>query len=384
MSDAVIEQAPKPLVLIVDDSKLVRVSLNRALRKEFQILEAVDGEDAWEQLVNNENIQVVITDAGMPRLDGYELIQRIRSQEQNWLREIPILMITGAEKAQTEVREQALALGASDFITKPFDNVQLLARTRSYIKLDTTARNLDATSKDLKEQAILDPLTKLYNFRYFLEQVTQTLAFAHRHSQAVSFVAVAIDNIEAFKAEHGDEKATQLQVLVASAIKPILRKEDVVARIEDGYYTVLAPFISEKDATSLAGRIQHLVNSQQFLDANNGIAITLSIGISSLGEKDLTTAQHFLDTLEKRVKQVQQAGGNSIQASAQATEKSAKHVKVSVDTALKILEEGNIQALDNYLPALALRILPILELCNNKLNWQLDNQVEEIKNKINN
>lgn len=380
MSEAVSASPSKPVVLIADDSKLVRVSLNRTLREEFEVLEAVDGEEAWELLLSNNQIQVLITDAGMPRLDGYELIKRIRSQDEKRLQNIPILMITGAEKAQTEVREKALGMGASDFITKPFDKVQLVARTRSYTKLDTTVRNLDQTSKDLESQSIQDSLTGIHNSRHFLEQTNQALAFAQRHSQALSFLAISVDELGSYKTQHGEESANTLQIMVAQAIKPILRKEDVFARSKEGYFLILAPFINTKDAHSLGARIQHLLHSRQFIDACFGKEVTLSIGIASLEESSLGTAEQFLQVLEQRVKQAHKKGGNTI-CSGQATPREPVQ-NLSVDTALKLINQGNVEALEKYLPVLAKQILPLVELCNQKLSWQLDSQLQDIKTKL--
>ena len=79
------DQAPsKPRILIVDDSRLVRIKLTNVLQDEFSIDEAEDGEDGWETLLADDKIQVILTDAGMPNLDGWGLIERIRGHDVQW------------------------------------------------------------------------------------------------------------------------------------------------------------------------------------------------------------------------------------------------------------------------------------------------------------
>ncbi|HNQ76252.1 MAG TPA: response regulator, partial [Pseudothauera hydrothermalis] len=95
MSDEVKEALPK--VLIVDDSRMVRASIVRHLRDRFQVREEVDGEAGWEALVIDPEIQLVITDIGMPRLDGYGLLERIRSSKLSRVRDLPVVVISGEE-----------------------------------------------------------------------------------------------------------------------------------------------------------------------------------------------------------------------------------------------------------------------------------------------
>jgi CheY-like chemotaxis protein len=114
----------KPTILIVDDSRTVRVSLAIALRNDFTIIEAVDGEEGWKKLCDNRQIQLVISDILMPILDGYGFICRVRGAETVAVNEIPIIVITSKEDDLT--RERAHACGANNFIVKPVATSDLL------------------------------------------------------------------------------------------------------------------------------------------------------------------------------------------------------------------------------------------------------------------
>src|SRR5256885_6967375 len=109
----------KPHVLVADDSRVIRKAVTKILGNDFELVEADDGEAAWQQIERDQRIEVLMTDIEMPKLDGYGLICRVRAADESRLRDLPIIVITGAEDETT--RERAYACGATDFITKPID-----------------------------------------------------------------------------------------------------------------------------------------------------------------------------------------------------------------------------------------------------------------------
>lgn len=106
----------KPRVLVVDDSKLLRKAASKILNHEFDVKTAEDG---WEQIAIDDSIQVVFCDLMMPVLDGYGLLERVRSSENSRISGLPIVILTGGDS--DEAKEKALAMGVTDFITKPFN-----------------------------------------------------------------------------------------------------------------------------------------------------------------------------------------------------------------------------------------------------------------------
>ena len=87
----------KPMVLVVDDSRLMRLAARKILKNDFEILEAEDGEVAWDKLQDNNNITLVMSDLSMPNLDGLGLLKKIRESSQPELKELPVIIVTGAE-----------------------------------------------------------------------------------------------------------------------------------------------------------------------------------------------------------------------------------------------------------------------------------------------
>ncbi|MGW8248067.1 MAG: response regulator [Acidiferrobacterales bacterium] len=122
----------KPLVLVADDSRLIRKTIIKMLGDRYDIIECVDGVAAWAQIQHNSAIDIAITDIDMPNMDGYGLLCRVRASDAERLQNIPMIVITGAEDEIT--KERAYACGANDFILKPINADQLRACVNDYLE----------------------------------------------------------------------------------------------------------------------------------------------------------------------------------------------------------------------------------------------------------
>lgn len=120
------DNSGKTRILVVDDSRTVRAAINKVLCTHFEVIQAGDGEEAWQQLSGAHGIRMVISDIMMPNLDGYGLICRIRAAEDTVIKNLPIVVITSSDDEIT--RERAHACGANDFIVKPVEFSDLVER----------------------------------------------------------------------------------------------------------------------------------------------------------------------------------------------------------------------------------------------------------------
>lgn len=131
-------RAVRPTVLIVDDSRLMRVAIKKILKDEFELIEAVDGEDAWSRLMEEPAIACIFSDLSMPNLDGYGLLERVRGSDDVRVRALPFIVITGKEGDLGGLLEEVRGHGATDLVGKPFKSDEIIARTRSLLAVDTT------------------------------------------------------------------------------------------------------------------------------------------------------------------------------------------------------------------------------------------------------
>lgn len=143
-------------ILVVDDSRTVRASINKILGSAYNVVQAEDGEDAWEKLLELQKVSMVISDIMMPKLDGYGLICRIRAATQPEVMNIPIVVITSSEDAIT--RERAHACGANDFIVKPVGAADLMERANFHTeaKLSGKQSPFDTTTFAEVESTVIE------------------------------------------------------------------------------------------------------------------------------------------------------------------------------------------------------------------------------------
>jgi diguanylate cyclase (GGDEF)-like protein len=374
--------ANRPRVLVIDDSRVIRKAVSNILKGDFELHEAEDGEAGWEALAADERVEVVISDIEMPKLDGYQLICRIRAADAPRVRDVPIIVITGAQDEQT--RERAYACGATDFITKPLDSLQLLARARAHARLDQTTRKLAETETVLEEQTAVDPLTQLNSRRYFLQRATQDLAYAKRHDEAVSFIRLDIDGMAGIRAQHDATIADQVLMWIAKIIVATCRTEDTAAHVAPGQFAVIAPASDRVHAAVLCERLRTAVAAQPFAQDGTSIPVTVSLGLATLGRDPGDNVEDLVKLADARLTLAKADGGNRLGVIYQdemPAPDEAVMAEPDIETALTMLGNGDGGKLVPYLPSLMNRLTPLLELCDNNLELGLNIALESLREK---
>ena len=374
----------KPRVLVVDDSRVMRKAISKFIQAEFDVAEADDGEAGWQKLTEDDQIQVVIADVLMPKLDGYALICRIRAADQTRIRDVPVIVITGAEDDDT--RERAFACGANDFITKPIDGAHLLTCTRTQAKLDQTARKLahDVEAID-DELASIDPLTQLNSRRILLQRGNEELTNTTGRSDEFSLIKLDIDDFRAIYSQHGDDSGDRLLVWLAKILVAQTRTGDLIARIGGGEFAIMAPTTGRLDAAILCERLRGAISAEPFSHDGATIPVTASIGLVTLGRDRGNSIEELLAVAEERVASAKAAGGNRLSVRELAENEDEDSVIVEqpdIDTALGMLQNGNSGKLEPYLPDLVLTVLPLIELCNNKLSLDFEYELDVLRKKL--
>ena len=297
MSEA---SAARTRILLVDDSVLMRKAASKMLGDEFDIVTASDGMEAWVTLQGDPAIQVVFTDLSMPRLDGFGLLARIRTAEDEGTNNMPVIVVTGADDDES-ARKKALDRGATDFITKPFTSVDLLARARAHANYRRIARRLE-------QQSTRDPLTGLENKAGFLDRLQQDLAYMHRHGQPLSVVRMEIDGFKDLFLRHGKLVAEDLLQHVAQTLRQSIRKEDSVGRIGLSGFALALPAGQFEGSRGLIERIRHQIAMGQ----GGGIAVTVSAAVLSPATSEPLEAPDVMRACEDLLQQALKSGGNCV------------------------------------------------------------------------
>ena len=273
----------KPRVLIADDSRIVRATLIKRIEGMFEFREALDGEEAWETLLIDPTIRVVITDLTMPKLDGYGLLGRIRQSKISRIRNLPVVVVSGSDEA--EERERAKAAGATDLITKGIGTAQLLSRLDILAKLVNTQREFEHSLEIMVQQGALDASLALTTPEQLTAQAETMLDNAVKYHKNFVMLNVCIGlkhaGLEGYPATPPAVIVSALGQLLQSTI----RQTDCVARTGEAEFTLATGTIHSDSARNFAQRICHAVANAALIK-DERIAFVASCGMVAWPESD--------------------------------------------------------------------------------------------------
>jgi len=299
----------KQRLLIVDDSKVIRVTARKILQDHFETVEAVDGENAWEILTGMGPFSLVVSDLTMPKLDGYGLLEKIRSAHDPDISKLPVIVITGDNDSEKTMR-QAREAGATDFIGKPFDAVHLLARTQSHASAHSERQSLTEQNITLEDQALIDTQTGLPNEAAFMERGQQQLSYAIRHNTPLTVAQLEIDNYDELFRQHGDPITGMVVKYAASVMASDIRQEDMTARTGTARFAMLLTGMEQGGVQTLTDRISKDIKARVIRYGSDEIRFTVSIGICSPNIQDDTCLDDLLTMAGNNLRQAITKGGN--------------------------------------------------------------------------
>jgi diguanylate cyclase (GGDEF)-like protein len=301
-----------PRILLVEDSRTSTVIVSRFLRDRYEVLRAADGMEAWTLLNADPTIELVVTDIEMPRLNGHELLAEIRAAEAPRLKQMPVIVMTTTDN--NAERETAFANGASDFVGKPPEPLELQARVRLHQQLATTVRELEASRELLREQASTDPLTRLKNRRGFTEIGRRYFAASKRHRHDLAMVMLDIDHFKEINDTYGHPAGDRVLVNVAQTLARNTRAGDTPARLGGEEFAVLLPNTDKSGAALLAERIRRALERTHCDLAGAACAVTASVGVASVGPDAPVTLDQLIELADQRLYLAKQGGRNRIVA----------------------------------------------------------------------
>jgi len=357
-------------VLVVDDSKVIRNAARKMLGAEFDVVLAEDGADAWSMLENDASIEVVFTDLIMPGMNGFELLRDIRTAADARLRAMPVIVVTGIEDDEV-ARVRALELGATDFITKPFTTIDLLARARAHASHQREAAQLRA-------QTTLDQLTGLPNKAGFLDRLQQDMAYARRHQQELTLVRIEIEDLRSIFLQRGKDTAERLLLQVAKSLRAAIRKEDSAGRIALGGFALSLPAGERQGVERMVARLSAELGEQSAQIAAG--AVKFSTGVSRPPLETGLSAQEALDQCQPTLADAAGAAPTTptpVTIAAAPTVSSvsappavapitappaAAPAPLLLDPLLAQIERGNPQPAIAGMPLILRRLLPLLRL----------------------
>ncbi|OGS97264.1 MAG: diguanylate cyclase response regulator [Gallionellales bacterium RIFCSPLOWO2_02_FULL_57_47] len=261
-------------VLIVDDQEANVILLERMLRGAgyVSIASTMDPGEVCE-LYRNNRYDLILLDLQMPGMDGFQVMEGLKKIETDGY--LPVLVIT----AQPAHKLRALQAGAKDFISKPFEMAEVLARVHNMLEVRLLHEEARNHGKMLESLALKDPLTGLANRRLLDERMSMVLVHARRNKESMAVVYLDLDGFKQINDTFGHGAGDVLLKMVAGRMVAAVREEDTVARLGgDEFVIVLWHVSGTDDAAKVALKVIEAV-SQPYDIEGHTVSITASAGV---------------------------------------------------------------------------------------------------------
>jgi len=288
-------------ILAVDDSEIQLHILRTVLKNAgHEVAEAVNGQAAWD-LLQHEHLRLIITDWMMPVLSGPELIRRIRAA--NWSAYTYIILLTSQDTKHQVV--EGLNAGADDYLTKPFDPAELVAR------LGIGQRILDLEAR-LADMARQDLLTGLFNRRALYETLQAVLSQATRDTSPLSLILIDLDHFKSINDQYGHPMGDQVLQRVADTLRQSKRAYDSVGRWGGEEFLIVLPNTDLDQAMIVAERLRAMLAATQLVVSDqNTITLSASLGVTTT-ERATLSLEVLLKRADEALYQAKGKGRNCV------------------------------------------------------------------------
>jgi two-component system, cell cycle response regulator len=302
------EAASKLCVLVVDDSPVYRKLVEHTLEDQaYAPVFAKNGREALE-LYAKHAPSIVITDWMMPDFSGLELCQHIRGDVKHSY--TYIIVLTSVSEKENVVK--GLAAGADDYLTKPFDPGELLARIGVGRRTINLHREIDGKNKLLEEMAHTDPLTALPNRRAIEEWAGRQLRGAARHGYSLWVVHADLDCFKNINDNYGHEAGDQVLKEFAATLKENTRASDICGRMGGDEFLLVLTHVDEGHIRQTVERLRERFASKKLFGGGESISVTASFGVRGFQGKEPPEFSVLVREADKALYCAKRAGRNQV------------------------------------------------------------------------
>ncbi|MEM7651225.1 MAG: PleD family two-component system response regulator [Pseudomonadota bacterium] len=308
-ASAMSESSDKANVLIIEDKDFELRKMEETLEKDEHTITGVDsGADAMQLLGENE-YDLMIVSLNLENEDGLRLCSHLRSNERT--RAVPLLMV-GGEDDMGRIAH-GLEIGAHDYILRPVERSELLARARTQVRRKRFQERLRASFEVSLSMALTDSLTGLYNRRYLEVHLDKLLKKNQESKKSLAVLMIDIDHFKPVNDTHGHKAGDEALKIFAKRLMDNLRSFDLVARMGGEEFVAILPDVSERRTYMVAERLRRAIADEPFdVGAEGGpIDVTTSIGGTIIDFEDHTVVE-VLERADKALYEAKESGRNCV------------------------------------------------------------------------
>lgn len=303
---------PRPAIrkiLIIDDDRNILQAVSETLLPLKAQLETAG--DGLEGLVKIRTVRpdLVITDREMPRMDGTKLIRWVRDSAD--FKGTLVIMLTARASLRDKI--EGLESGADDYITKPFEPPELLARVKVMLRLRDALDSLLEKQRKLEEITITDDLTSIYNRRFLNARFEEEFAKSLRYGTPLGCLMFDLDHFKRVNDSHGHALGDLVLKEISTTVAENLRQGDIFARYGGEEFVVLLPHAGRNESLDVAEKLREVVERHIFEHEGVKARITISIGVSVYPSPDVASTKDLLGNADSALYRAKEAGRNRVE-----------------------------------------------------------------------
>jgi diguanylate cyclase (GGDEF)-like protein len=263
-------QVPNPnRVLVIDDTESIHKLVIASLCPVgLEVIGELDGERGIERAVADQP-DLILLDIELPNINGFEVCRLLK--EHPFTRNIPIIFLTGMADIVSKVR--GLEIGAVDYVTKPFDQVELRARVFAALRTKLMQDMLE-------QQSFLDGLTGLWNRSYLDRRLKSELSVARRYGRPLTLVLADVDHFKRVNDSVGHLFGDIVLQGIAEGLQAYARRTDIVARFGGEEFAMLLTDTNLRAAVHVSERLRMSAERRYFEARSEVVSITVSFGVA--------------------------------------------------------------------------------------------------------
>jgi diguanylate cyclase (GGDEF)-like protein len=296
-------RVPQTLLLVDDVPANLDVLLEHLQDEQVRLLAATSGKDAL-RLAQQDPPDLILLDVMMPGMDGYEVLRQLKGHAAT--REVPVIFVTAMSDSVDEAK--GLAMGAVDYIAKPFVVPVLKARVKNHLELK---RKSDL----LAHLAQIDGLTGISNRRHLETRLHQEWDRCQRHGRPLSLVMIDVDHFKQFNDHYGHGNGDDCLRHVSRALSACNRRSgDFLARYGGEEFIALLPDTTAVQGARVAGEMRKAVQSLGIAHRYSSSAdvVTASLGVATVVPSKLITIAQLMEAADNALYLAKRAGRNCV------------------------------------------------------------------------
>lgn len=296
-------------VLVADDDRVTREYVAGLLRgRGYEVFAVESGQRALE-VASQRAPDLVLLDVVMEPISGIDACRMLKSAGR-YDAFLPVILLTARNDIDSRV--EGLRIGADDYIGKPFDARELLARVAKMVAIKRMHDEVSAAKERLERLAICDELTGLYNYRYLQSRLTEEFKRSERYREPLSCAMVDIDRFKSFNDRFGHDVGDRVLAEVAARLRGTVREVDVVARYGGEEFLLVLPSTHLAGALTVAERVWRAMSGEDVRWDGGSERLTVSIGVALYPSRGVASRDALLKAADKALYRAKADGRDRI------------------------------------------------------------------------